>query len=101
MAGYAYNDGRYTKAAADVQGKRPYSTPKNSLNFWTCYQFIAGAIKGIGAGFGSNYVSDSHLDDANTFTAYATIYCNHSRYRIGRKLKNIANENYWTSSYWA
>ncbi len=107
MAGYGYNDSRYTKASKAVEGHRPYSTPLHSANFWTSYRIMSGRVEGLGIGLGGNYVGDSYLDDANTFIvpAYtvlnATFFYDRPRYRIGFKLNNIGNEKYWASAYWA
>jgi iron complex outermembrane receptor protein len=52
VAGYAYNDSKYTKADATVNGLRPaLSGPANMLNFWMSYRLPEGKCKGLGAGF--------------------------------------------------
>ena len=107
VAGYGYNDSKYTKADESVQGKRPYGTPQHSLNFWLSYKAVQGAVQGFGAGFGGNYVSESFYNDANTFIvpAYtvlnATIFYDQPRYRFSLKFNNLTDEHYWSSSYWA
>ncbi|MFI2744513.1 TonB-dependent siderophore receptor [Zhouia sp. PK063] len=107
VAGYGYNDSKYTKASEDVQGNRPYSTPKNSINFWTSYKLQTGVLHGLGLGFGGNSVSDAFLDDANTFTIpaytilHTTIFYEQPSYRVGVKINNLTDEHYWTASYWA
>lgn len=106
FAGYGYNHSEYTKAAEDVEGNRPYSTPYNSANLWTSYKF-SGALRGLGLGFGGNYVGESYFNDANTFklpsytVVNATIFYDKTSYRIGLKLNNLGDEEYWTASYWA
>ncbi|MBT31369.1 MAG: TonB-dependent siderophore receptor [Thalassobius sp.] len=107
VAGYGYNDSKYTKASDDVEGNRPYSTPENTFNLWTSYKFSEGGLKGFGLGFGGNYVDECFLNDANTFTipSYtllnASVFYDKPAYRIGLKLNNLLDEEYWTSSYWA
>ncbi|GLB48218.1 TonB-dependent receptor [Neptunitalea lumnitzerae] len=107
IAGYGYNESRYTKADIDVEGNKPYSTPYNVANFWTSYNFSKGTLKGFGLGFGGNYVGESYFNDANTFTLpeytviNSTIFYDQPKYRIGFKLNNITNEEYWAASYWA
>lgn len=105
--GYGHNTSMYTKAAANIEGKRPASTPADVANFWISYKLQTGKIKGLGLGFGGNYQSDSYLNDANTFTADgytkldATIYYEVPKVRIGLKLNNITDVSYWSADFWA
>ncbi len=107
IVGYGYNESKYTKAAANIQGKRPASTPRHVGNAWISYKLIDGAAKGLGLGFGGNMQSDSWLNDANTFTANgytvfdATVFYDRPKYRFGVKLNNITNEKYWSADFWA
>ncbi|TRX32400.1 TonB-dependent receptor [Flavobacterium sp. ZT3R18] len=107
IVGYGYNDSEYTKANATTQGKRPYSTPANVANLWMSYKILDGKAKGIGFGFGGNTQSDSFLNDANSFTANgytvmdATVFYEKQKIRLGLKLNNITNTEYWSADYWA
>ena len=107
IVGYGYNESEYTKASPNVQGKRPYSTPANVANFWLSYKLLDGKAKGLGFGFGGNTQSDSYLNDANTFTANgyttldASVFYEKQKFRLGLKLNNIANKEYWSADYWA
>lgn len=104
--GYGYNDSRYVKANAEVQGKHPYNTPYNSFNFWTDYTLTQSKLKGLGIGIGGNSVGRNYLDDANTFvisgytTLDASIFYAQPKYKISLKMNNFTNETYWTSNYW-
>jgi iron complex outermembrane receptor protein len=106
IMGYGYNDSEFTKATVN-QGKRPYGAPKNVANLWMSYKILEGKIKGVGFGFGGNTQSDSYANDNNTFTVNgytvldATVFYEKPKFRIGLKLNNIANKEYWTSDYWA
>ena len=101
MLGYAYNESVYTKADADVQGKRPYSTPANMFNGWASYTISKGILKGAGIGAGGNYAGKSFFDDSNTLVIPsfvvlgATAFYDHPSYRIGLKADNLGNEQYW------
>ncbi|PTS97751.1 TonB-dependent siderophore receptor [Pedobacter sp. HMWF019] len=101
MLGYAYNKSVYTKADADVQGKRPYSTPLNMFNGWASYTISRGILKGAGIGAGGNYASKSFFDDSNTLlipsfvVLGATAFYDRPSYRIGLKADNLSNEQYW------
>ncbi|WP_163397707.1 TonB-dependent receptor [Flavobacterium fluviatile] len=105
IMGYGYNESEYTSGA--LQGNRPYSTPANVANLWMSYKILDGKVKGLGFGFGGNTQSDSYFNDANTFesNAYtvmdATVFYENQKFRLGLKLNNIANKEYWSADSWA
>lgn len=110
ILGYGYNDSRYTKVGdnqAGLEGKRPAATPMNSANYWASYKFPAGKLKGFGLGLGGNYINDYYYDDMNTITISgfntidASVFYEQPKFRIGVKLNNLNNQEYWTSTYWA
>lgn len=73
--GYGYNDSRYKKANASIEGKHPYNTHYNSFNFWTDYALTQNKLKGVGIGMGMNFVGKSFWNDVNTFiiSGYTTL----------------------------
>ena len=105
LFGYGYNDSKYLKADADVEGLRPVgSGPANTLNFWTNYTFTKTAFKGLGIGLSINYAGESYAfnqrsDGVLILPSYtitgAHITYDTKRYRIGVKANNITNEKYW------
>lgn len=105
--GYAHNYSEYTKAPANIEGKRPYSTPSDVGNLWVSYKVLKGRASGLGFGIGGNMSSDNFWDDANTvtipgYTKYdATVFYEKSKYRLGLKINNLTNKEYWSSSFWA
>ena len=105
IMGYAYNESEFTSGSAE--GKTPYAAPKNVANLWMSYKILDGKAKGVGFGFGGNTQSDSFANDTNTFTVNgfttmdATVFYEKPKFRIGLKLNNIANTEYWTSDSWA
>jgi iron complex outermembrane receptor protein len=107
ILGYGYNESKFTKTNAATQGKRPYSTPANVANLWVSYKILDGQVKGLGFGFGGNTQSDTYINDTNTFKVNgytvmdATVFYEKQKIRLGLKLNNIANKEYWTSDYWA
>ncbi|MBK0369243.1 TonB-dependent receptor [Flavobacterium agrisoli] len=105
IMGYGYNDSQYTSGTAN--GKTPYAAPKNVANLWMSYKILNGKVKGLGFGFGGNTQSDSFANDANTFTVdgytvlNGTVFYENPKFRLGLKLNNIANTEYWTTDYWS
>lgn len=103
VASYGYNDNEFTKSNSNVMGKRAAGTPKHVLNLWASYTIVNGKAQGLGMGVGNSYVSESFIDNTNTFTldSYnvldATLYYNRPKYRIGIKANNILDRQYWVS----
>jgi iron complex outermembrane receptor protein len=95
IAGYAFNDN-----TIPATGKKAVGAPENVANFWTTYT-LQNTVKGLGAGFGINYVGKSYMFDDNIFyipsytTANATVFYDQPTWRIGLKFNNLSNEKYW------
>lgn len=113
IAGFAYNDNHLENASPDVEGRRDaYSASPYSANLWISYKFINGSLKGFGLGAGGNYASDNRIvnnliitptsttENVFILPAYkvfnASVFYDHSRYRIGAKVDNFTNQKYWT-----
>ncbi|THU39261.1 TonB-dependent siderophore receptor [Niastella caeni] len=105
LLGYSYNDSKLTKATAAVQGRRPPSAgPVNLANAWISYTLPTGNLKGLGIGFGGNYV-DKHLTANSAATGIftlpsytllnGTVFYDARWYRLGVKLDNATNETYF------
>jgi iron complex outermembrane receptor protein len=60
MAGYSYNDMRYTKTSglngSNIEGDRLVRTPANTANFSLFYKLPTGVLKGISIGTMANYI---------------------------------------------
>ena len=105
VAGYTYNDSRYTNANKSVQGLRPASAgPAHLANIWVSYRLLKGTLSGLGFGAGGNYGSASYQTNTSTFvfnipsyTVFdATVFYDQPGYRIGVKVDNVTNEKYWS-----
>ena len=106
IAGFAYNDNHLENASPDVEGRRDaYSAAPYSANLWISYKFNAGSLKGFGLGAGGNYASDNKIVNSVSqgvfiLPAYevfnASVFYDHSRFRIGVKADNFTNQKYWT-----
>ena len=102
ITGYGFNENKFTKA--DVyEGKFQTQAPQHVVNYWVSYRLPFQNLKGIGFGFGGNYVSESYLNSSNTYTipSYqtinATVFYQKEKWKLGFKLNNINNEKYWDS----
>lgn len=104
IAGYAYNENKYTRASTALLGKSLAASPKNVANIWASYAVPEGGIKGLGIGVGGNYVSDSWFETTNTFVlpSYtllnAALFYDQPKYRISLKGNNLLNEKYWNAT---
>lgn len=100
VAGYGYNDNKYDDRSKD-SGKRIAWTPKHVANLWTSYKIMDGAYEGLGFGAGFNFVDQTYINITNHFlapsytTVGATVFYDRKKYRIGLKMNNALNENYW------
>jgi iron complex outermembrane receptor protein len=105
VAGYSYNDSRNKKTDISVLDRRPNSAgPRNLANAWVSYTFLNGKVKGLGGGVGGNYASENMVTNslaAGVFTLpeymafNATIFYNTKQFRIGVKVDNLSNEQYY------
>lgn len=104
VAGYTYNNSRYTKADS-LTGLRPTTAgPAKVANLWVSYRLTHGAIKGLGFGFGGIYASEYNQTNNPTFKftipSYtvldAAVFYDQPSFRIGIKADNLTNEKYWS-----
>lgn len=103
--GYGYNDNTFTKADADVSGRRPVeSGPAHLANAWISYRAEAGKLKGFGAGFGGNassrkYTSNSVSSGTFSAPAYtvlnAGLFYRHNQWGVNLNVNNLTNQKYW------
>lgn len=105
LAGFSYNDSKYEKADADVEGRRPATAMSPyTANLWIGYSLLYGKAKGLGLGFGGNYASDNKIVNSNYYGVFtlpeyvilnATVFYDQPKYRIGLKVDNLTNKEYW------
>jgi iron complex outermembrane receptor protein len=105
VAGYTYNDSKYTKANASIDGLRPTTAgPPKVGNLWISYRIAAGAAKGLGFGFGGIYASEYYQTNTTSFQfsipSYtvldAAVFYDRPGFRLGMKVDNLTNEKYWS-----
>lgn len=104
IAGFSYNDSKYTKADPSVLDRRPNTSGSPYLaNLYASYQFLEGKLKGLGFGVGGNYASENKIynaaDGVFSLPAYivlnANAYYDAKKFRIGVKVDNFTNQHYW------
>jgi len=110
-AGYSNNNSKTTKSDnTEILNRRPLEAgPETLYNFWANYQFQKGYLDGFGLGLGFNGASERYaINYASTgefilpsYTiANASIFYQANKYRIGLKLNNAFNKEYykgWTT----
>lgn len=105
VAGFTYNDSKYSKASADVEGLRPATAGSPTMaNIWASYRIIRGAMSGFGFGFGGIYGSSYNMINTHNFqfsipeytVLDAAVFYDQPKYRIGLKVDNLTNEQYWS-----
>ena len=105
LAGFSYNDSKFTRADSDVDGLRPATASSPYMaHWWVSYRLPAGKLKGLGVGFGGNYASDNKVVNSRsqgvfTLPAYtvlnASVSYEYSKFRFAVKTDNLTNEHYW------
>ena len=109
LAGFAYNESRLTNADASVRGRRPADAgPVRTANLWASYVRPAGALAGLGVGFGGNYVGNNLLLNSTSAGRFvlpahtllnAAVYYGRPRYRLAANLDNLTNRQYYTGGF--
>ena len=104
VAGYAYNENKYTNASVALEGKSLMASPENVANIWASYTLTDGKAKGLGLGLGANYVDDSWFEASNVFVlpsytlVNAALFYDQPKYRISLKGNNLLDEKYWNAT---
>ncbi|MET1057691.1 MAG: TonB-dependent siderophore receptor [Pedobacter sp.] len=105
VAGYTYNESKYTKSNPTILGLRPATAGSpRTANLWASYRVISGPAQGLGIGIGGIYGSEYYQTNTTTFKfaipSYtvldASVFYDQPRYRIGVKVDNLTNEKYWS-----
>lgn len=106
VAGYSYNDAINEQTDKNILNLRPVTAgPKHLANLWLSYRAGKGKWNGLGAGFGGNYASENVITNTQVTGAFtlpsytvmnATLFYEQPAFRIGLKLDNLANQQYWS-----
>lgn len=110
-AGFSNNDSETTKSDnIEIINRRPLEAgPETLYNFWANYEFQDGTFDGFGIGLGFNGASERfaiNYESTGEFIlpsytiANASVFYQADKYRIGLKLNNAFNKEYykgWTT----
>jgi iron complex outermembrane receptor protein len=110
-AGYSNNDSETTESDnTEILNRRPLEAgPETLYNFWANYEFQNGTLDGFGIGLGFNGASERfaiNYESTGEFIlpsytiANASVFYQANKYRIGLKLNNAFNKEYykgWTT----
>ena len=106
VGGFAYNFSKFVNTNEDVNGRRPNTASSPYLaNAWVSYRQPAGALQGLGLGFGGNYASDNKIANSAsvgvfTLPSYtvlnASVFYDQPKYRLAAKVDNLTDRQYWT-----
>ncbi|SHF70350.1 iron complex outermembrane recepter protein [Arenibacter palladensis] len=105
-AGFSNNDSETTKSDnTEILNRRPLEAgPETQYNFWANYELQEGMLDGFGMGLGFNgaserfainYASTGEFILPSYTIANASLYYQANKYRIGLKLNNVFNKEYY------
>jgi len=106
IAGFAYNDSKFTKANADVEGYRPNTAGSPYLaNLYISYRLPQNTIKGLGVSAGGNYgsankvinsVSQGTFELPSYTLLNGSVFLDRAKYRFTFSGNNLTNKHYYT-----
>ncbi len=110
VASYAYLDAEITDGGdTELLGRQKPNAPRHSANLWTKYSLAGGQLKGLGFGFGAQYVDERFgslvADQANPplFPSYAlldgAVYYAAERFQLQANVSNLLNRTHWVGGY--
>lgn len=109
-ASYGFTDATIEEdAISEFVGERIGGAPKHNANFWGRYNFDSNSLlKGIGIGFGAQYVDERYtwynptyntnrvlLPDYTVFDAAVYYKPNNTNMQLTLKINNLFDDTYW------
>lgn len=108
-ASYGFADAEIVEdAIEEFIGERIGGAPKHNANFWGRYDFMNETLKGIGIGFGAQYIDERFtwynptydtdrvlLPSYTVFDAAVYYKPNNTGIQLTLKLNNLFDETYW------
>lgn len=106
VAGFSYNDSKFTGGDPDILGLRPNTAGSPYLaNFYVSYRLPETLLRGIGVGVGGNYASANKVINSVSQGSFelpsytllnANVFFERSKYRFGLAGNNLTNKHYFT-----
>jgi len=108
-ASYGFNDAQIIEdTVEEFSGQRIGGAPKHNANFWGRYDFMNKTLRGIGVGFGAQFVDERFTWYNPEYNAARVLLPNYTvldaavYYKPGNtgiqltlKLNNVFNDTYW------
>ncbi|WP_010179311.1 TonB-dependent receptor [Aquimarina agarilytica] len=108
-ASYGFNDAKIIEdAIEEFKGERIGGAPKNTANFWGRYDFVDAPFRGLGIGFGVQYVDERYtwynptyatarvlLPDYTVFDAAVYYRPNNTKIQLTLKVNNLFDKTHW------
>ncbi len=108
-ASYGFNDAKIIEdTVVGFNGQRIGGAPKHNANFWGRYDFMSSTLKGVGVGFGAQYVDERYtwynpdylpnrvlLPEYTMFDPAVYYKPNNTGVQLTLKVNNIFNKTYW------
>ncbi|RAV29730.1 TonB-dependent receptor [Sinomicrobium soli] len=105
-ASYSFIEAEIVKdAEGNHSGIQKPNTPKHQGNLWTRYNIDHGRFNGLGAGFGTNFVTERVLqqNSAQTIPGYtllnAALYYTVNKFTLQLNLNNLTDKTHWVGGY--
>lgn len=109
IVSYGYNDAEIVEdAVEEFIGARIGGAPKHNANFWGRYDFRNKTLKGIGLGFGVQYVDEKYtwynptyatdrilLPEYTIFDAAVYYRLSNTGMQLTLKINNLFDDTYW------
>ncbi|WP_109299388.1 TonB-dependent receptor [Aquimarina sp. AU474] len=109
IASYGYNDAEIVEDfIEDFVGERIGGAPEHNANFWGRYDFMNKTLKGIGIGFGAQYIDERYtwynpsyntarvlLPEYTVFDGAVYYKPNNTNMQLTLKINNLFNDTYW------
>ena len=109
VASYGFNNAEIVEdAIEEFIGERIGGAPKHNANFWGRYDFTNNTLKGIGIGFGTQFIDERYTWYNPTYSTHrvllpaytifdAAIYYkpDNTNMQLTLKVNNLLDETYW------
>jgi iron complex outermembrane receptor protein len=101
----AWNKTEITEDSDPEQiGREPAHAPHLQGALWARYNFLDGALRGIGFGAGGHFVDEQNTNDPTlmlpAYSIYdAALYYNVSKFQLALKVNNLFDETHWTGGF--